>query len=129
MLEQEQKISSEWLVGVSEMERKVLGMKNSMGITLEQLKQSTKLLAQYRVKMQTLKIRIQIEEKVKATYESAKFEERYKLLEQQFATSQKRQESLKVEIETIQNSWADYYAMAIEDIKTRFSEIDKGSVM
>lgn len=129
MLEQEQKISSEWLVGVSEMERKVLGMKNSMGITLEQLRQSTKLLAQYRVKMQTLKIRIQIEEKVKATYESAKFEERYKLLEQQFATSQKRQESLKVEIETIQNSWADYYAMAIEDIKTRFSEIDKGSVM
>ena len=111
------------------MERKVLGMKNSMGITLEQLRQSTKLLAQYRVKMQTLKIRIQIEEKVKATYESAKFEERYKLLEQQFATSQKRQESLKVEIETIQNSWADYYAMAIEDIKTRFSEIDKGSVM
>ena len=63
------------------MEKKVLGMRATMGITLEQLRESTKLLAQYRVKMQTLKIRTKIEEKVKATYEAAKFEQRHKMLE------------------------------------------------
>ena len=47
------------------------------------------------------------------------------MLEEQFATAQKRQEALQVEIKTIQTSWADYYAMAIEDIKQRFAEIDK----
>ena len=87
------------------------------------------MLAQYRAKMQTLKIRIQIEQKVKATYEAAKFEQRHKMLEEQLAISEQRQEALAVEIQTIQSSWADYYAAAIEDIKLRFSEIDKTTVM
>ena len=107
------------------MEKKVLGMRETMSVTLDQLRESVKLLAQYRAKMQTLKIRIKIEEKVKQTYEAANFEKRHKLLEEQFATAQKRQEALQVEIKTIQTSWADYYAMAIEDIKQRFAEIDK----
>jgi surfactin synthase thioesterase subunit len=65
MLESEQKISGEWLMGVSAMEKKVLGMRETMSVTLDQLRESVKLLAQYRAKMQTLKIRIKIEEKVK----------------------------------------------------------------
>ena len=100
-----------------------------MGITLDQLRESTKLLSQYRVKMQTTKIRIAIEEKVKASYDAANFEKRHKLLQEQLATSQKRQETLTVEISTIQSSWADYYAMAIEDIKQRFAEVDKATIM
>lgn len=129
MLESEQKISSEWLTGVSELEKKVLGMRETMSITLDQLRESTKLLAQYRVKMQTTKIRIAIEEKVKASYDAANFEKRHKMLQDQLATSQKRQEALTEEIATVQTGWADYYALAIDDIKHRFAEIDKATIM
>ena len=125
MLESEQKISGEWLDGVSAMEKKVLGMRETMSMTLDQLKESVKTLAEYKAKMQTLKVRIKIEEKVKQTYEAGQYEKRHKLLEEQLAAADKRQENLQVEIKTIQSSWADYYAMAIEDIKQRFTEIDK----
>ena len=100
-------------------------MRETMSMTLDQLKESVKILAEYKAKMQTLKVRIKIEEKVKQTYEAGQFEKRHKLLEEQLAGAQKRQENLEIEIKTIQTSWADYYAMAIEDIKQRFAEIDK----
>lgn len=44
MLETEQKISTEWLSGVSLMEEKVLNMKESMTITLQQLRENTRML-------------------------------------------------------------------------------------
>lgn len=100
-------------------------MRETMSMTLDQLKESVKTLAEYKAKMQTLKVRIKIEEKVKQTYEAGQYEKRHKLLEEQLAAAEKRQENLQVEIKTIQSSWADYYAMAIEDIKQRFTEIDK----
>ena len=127
MLESEQKISGEWLDGVSLMEKKVLGMRETMSMTLDQLKESVKVLAEYKAKMQTLKVRIKIEEKVRQTYEAGQYEKRHKMLEEQLITAEKRQESLQIEIKTIQSSWADYYAMAIEDIKQRFAEVDKAT--
>merc|ERR1719242_941358 len=76
-----------------------------MSMTLDQLKESVKILAEYKAKMQTLKVRIKIEEKVKQTYEAGQFEKRHKLLEEQLAGAQKRQENLEIEIKTIQTSW------------------------
>lgn len=64
MLETEQKISTEWLSGVSLMEEKVLNMKESMTITLQQLRENTRMLEQYKVRLQTTKIRSAIEAKV-----------------------------------------------------------------
>ncbi len=73
MLETEQKISTEWLSGVSLMEEKVLNMKESMTITLQQLRENTRMLEQYKVRLQTTKIRSAIEAKVQDSFESAKF--------------------------------------------------------
>lgn len=73
MLETEQKISSEWLAGVNLMEEKVLTMRESMQVTLQQLRENTRHIEQYKIRMQTMRIRIAIEQKVKDSYESAKF--------------------------------------------------------
>lgn len=81
MLETEQKISSEWLNGVNLMEEKVLTMRESMTVTLQQLRENTRMVEQYKIRLQTLKIRTAIENKVKQSYESAKFQERYQMLE------------------------------------------------
>lgn len=83
MLQTEQKISSEWLNGVNTMEEKVLTMKESMTMTLQQLRENTRLMEQYKVRLQTMKIRISIESKVKESYENAKYQERHQLLERQ----------------------------------------------
>ena len=61
MLESEQKISGEWLDGVSAMEKKVLGMRETLSVTLNQLKESAKFLAKYKAKIQTLKMRLRIQ--------------------------------------------------------------------
>ena len=81
MLATEQKISSEWISGVTLMEEKVLTMRDSMTVTLQQLRENTRMIEQYKVRLQTMKIRIAIEQKVKESYSSAKFEERYQMLE------------------------------------------------
>ena len=51
MLETEQKISSEWLAGVNTMEEKVLTMRESMTVTLQQLRENTRLIEQYKIRM------------------------------------------------------------------------------
>jgi len=61
MLETEQKISSEWFTGVTLMEEKVLVMKESMGLTLQQLRENVREIEQYKIRMKTIKIRIAIE--------------------------------------------------------------------
>ena len=81
MMETEQKISSEWLAGVQMMEEKVLGMKESMTITLTQLRENTRQLEQYKVRMQAMKIRFAIESKVRQSYEAAQFKERYRVVQ------------------------------------------------
>ena len=96
MLETEQKISSEWLAGVNTMEEKVLTMRESMTVTLQQLRENTRLIEQYKIRMQTLKIRTAIETKVKQSFESAKFQERYQMLERQVKEQTTKQEALQV---------------------------------
>ena len=51
--------------------------------------------------MQTLKIRTAIENKVKQSYESAKFQERYQMLERQIKEQTTKQEALQVQVESI----------------------------
>lgn len=58
-------------------------MKESMTMTLQQLRENTRLMEQYKIRLQTMKIRIAIESKVKESYEHAKFQERYNMLEVQ----------------------------------------------
>jgi hypothetical protein len=53
------------------MEEKVTTMKNSVTLTIDQLRENLKLLNQYKVKVQTMSIRVKIEQKVKAMYEAA----------------------------------------------------------
>ena len=77
MLETEQKISTEWFNGVTTMEEKVLTMRESMNETLQLLRENTRIIEQQKIRMQTMKIRIAIEQKVKDSFEGAKFEERY----------------------------------------------------
>jgi len=90
MLDMEQKISSEYISGVSQMEEKLLSMSELMNTTLEQLKENTRQLAQYKVRLQTLKIRIKIENKVRDANKAAKFEERYTHLERTVTQAQQR---------------------------------------
>lgn len=59
------------------MEEKVLVMKESMSVTLGQLRENTRLIEQYKIRMRTMKIRIAIEQKVKDSSEAARFKERY----------------------------------------------------
>ena len=47
------------------MEEKVLTMRETMTVTLQQLRENTRLVEQYKIRMQTLKIRTAIENKVK----------------------------------------------------------------
>ena len=61
------------------MEEKVLGIKESMTITLQQLRENTRQTEQYKVRMQTMKIRIAIETKAREAFDAAKFEQRYQL--------------------------------------------------
>lgn len=82
MLEAEQRLSGEWLEGVSEMEDKVLTMKESVSVTVNQLRENLRLIGQYKVRMQTLHVRIAIESKVKDSFEQAKFQERHEILQQ-----------------------------------------------
>ena len=56
-------------------------MQENMVETLGQLRENTRLIEQYKVRLQTMKIRIAIESKVKDSYESAKFQERYAMVE------------------------------------------------
>lgn len=52
-------------------------MKESMSVTLGQLRENTRLIEQYKIRMRTMKIRIAIEQKVKDSFEAARFKERY----------------------------------------------------
>ena len=52
-------------------------MKESMSVTLGQLRENTRLIEQYKIRMRTMKIRIAIEQKVKDSSEAARFKERY----------------------------------------------------
>ena len=45
MYEMEQKISSDWCEGVTQMEEKLLGMGELMNTTIAQLKENTRLLS------------------------------------------------------------------------------------
>lgn len=129
MLETEQKISSEWLAGVNLMEEKVLTMRESMQVTLQQLRENTRLIEQYKIRMQTMRIRIAIEQKVKDSYESAKFQERYAALERDMQDSKQKQESLQVQVKKIQGSWGEYYASALTAIKSRFEQINSSKFL
>lgn len=129
MLETEQKISSEWLAGVNLMEEKVLTMRESMQVTLQQLRENTRLIEQYKIRMQTMRIRIAIEQKVKDSYESAKFQERYAALERDMQDSKQKQESLQVQVKKIQGGWGEYYASALTAIKSRFEQINSSKFL
>jgi len=61
MLETEQKISQEWFNGVNTMEEKVLTMKESMTVTLQQMRENMRMIEQYKIRMKTMKIRVAIE--------------------------------------------------------------------
>ena len=80
MLETEQRLSNDWLQGVSQMESRILGMKETIGASVEQLREASREVGSYRVRLQTLKVRIKIETKVKETYEAAQFQARYNAL-------------------------------------------------
>lgn len=73
MLETEQKISQEWFNGVNTMEEKVLTMKESMTVTLQQMRENMRMIEQYKIRMKTMKIRVAIEQKVRDSFEAAKF--------------------------------------------------------
>jgi len=63
------------------MEEKVLGMRESMNVTIQQLRENTRMIEQYKIRMQTMKIRIAIEQKVNDSFVGAKFEQRYQQME------------------------------------------------
>jgi hypothetical protein len=64
-------LTAEWTQSMQEMEEKVSTMKSSVVLTIDQLRENLKLLNQYKVKVQTMSIRVKIEQKVKAMYEAA----------------------------------------------------------
>ena len=65
------------------MEEKVHTMRESMTVTLQQLRENTRQVEQYKIRLQTMKIRIAIEAKVKESHDNAKFQERHNMLEKQ----------------------------------------------
>lgn len=81
------------------MEEKVLTMRESMTMTLQQLRENTRLIEQYKIRQQTMKIRIAIETKVKESNESAKFQERYQMLDRQVKEQTSKQEALQVQVD------------------------------
>jgi len=74
--ETETQLAAEWVRSMEEIEAKVAQMKGAMTITFEQLRENLKLLNQYKVKVQTISIRIKIEQKVKSMNTVAQFEQR-----------------------------------------------------
>ena len=77
--------------------------------------------------MQTMKIRIAIEQKVKDSYDAAKFQERHAMLEKAIQDSTRKQESLKVQVDLISKNWGDYYEKALTEIKDRFTSINSST--
>ena len=76
-----------------------------------------------------MKIRIAIEQKVKESYSSAKFEERYQMLENQIRDSTAKQEALQVQVKQIQQGWGEYYSRGISEIKERFEQINSATIV
>jgi predicted DNA-binding protein YlxM (UPF0122 family) len=72
--ETESQLTKDWATSMGEIEGKVQAMKKSVTVSVDQLRENLKLLNQYKVKLQTMTIRVKIEQKVKAMYESAQFE-------------------------------------------------------
>lgn len=106
------------------MEEKVLQMKESMNVTLQTLRENTRLIEQYKIRMQTMKIRIAIEQKVKDSFEAAKFQERHQQMELNLKESLQRQQALQVQVAQIRQGWKDYFAEALREIKDRFESIN-----
>ena len=104
-------------------------MRESMTVTLQQLRENTRMIEQYKVRLQTMKIRIAIEQKVKESYSSAKFEERYQMLENQIRDSTAKQEALQVQVKQIQQGWGEYYSRGISEIKERFEQINSTTIV
>jgi len=104
-------------------------MKESVSLTLQQLRENTRLIEQYKIRMKTLKVRIAIEQKVKDSIECAKFEERYRRMEQNVAESTRRQEALQVQVTHIKQSWSSYFGGALTEIKERFEKIDSAAMI
>ena len=70
----------------------MLVMKESMSVTLGQLRENTRLIEQYKIRMRTMKIRIAIEQKVKDSFEAARFKGRYEATQIAMQQSVQRQE-------------------------------------
>ena len=60
-----------------------------------------KTLNQFKVKTQTINIRIKVEQKVKAMYDAAQFEQRKLALEKDIAESKERHATLEIQIQGI----------------------------
>lgn len=82
-------------------------------------------LNQYKVRMQTIAIRIKIEQKVKAMNDAAMFEQRKAALLAEIDKSKASHRLLEAEIKKVKEGWLVYYEEAIENLKLSFKEIDR----
>jgi len=82
-------------------------------------------LNQYKVRMQTIAIRIKIEQKVKAMNDAAMFEQRKAALLAEIDKSKASHRLLEAEIKKVKEGWLVYYEEAIENLKLSYKEIDR----
>lgn len=80
---------------------------------------------QYKVRMQTIAIRIKIEQKVKAMNDAAMFEQRKAALVAEIDKSKASHRQLEAEVKKVKEGWLVYYEEAIKELKLRFKEIDR----
>lgn len=80
---------------------------------------------QYKVRMQTIAIRIKIEQKVKAMNDAAMFEQRKAALIAEIDKSKASHRQLEAEVKKVKEGWLVYYEEAIENLKLSFKEIDR----
>ena len=75
--------------------------------------------------MQTIAIRIKIEQKVKAMNDAAMFEQRKAALIAEIDKSKASHRQLEAEVKKVKEGWLVYYEEAIENLKLSFKEIDR----
>ena len=75
--------------------------------------------------MQTIAIRIKIEQKVKAMNDAAMFEQRRAALLAEIDKSKASHRQLEAEVKKVKEGWLVYYEEAIENLKLSFKEIDR----
>jgi cell division protein FtsB len=110
------------------MESKIAAMKNGVSTTINQLRENLTSLNQYKVRMQTIAIRIKIEQKVKAMNDAAMFEQRKAALLAEIDKSKASHRQLEAEVKKVKEGWLVYYEEAIENLKLSFKEIDRDTL-